>query len=235
MDPMKSRRIADLDVVDITQNLGQARELLALRIAKAAADIRRLDAELRAIAPQVGNALRPVPVNHPTADDQDDDYWATRGILETGFAAKHEDLVTARNSAHTLQAELLRLDEFDDPLGEVAKGVIVYGWEYLKDRGFGSQRCSASSPSSLGGLPLAKVVWETRNQVEHVTSPKKHVVTTFDVIMNAYPASFGISQGPVPLPIVKATLRRRAWAREILILLGWTSRRAAASGLVSIR
>lgn len=162
MDPMKSRRIADLDVVDITQNLSHSRQSLKSRIAKEEDEIRRMDAELEEIAPNLGRALAPSPVDHPAADAQDDNYWFMRALRETGYAARHEDLLAARRAANRLQAELRSLNEFEDPRAEVAKGVIVFGWEYVQDLGLGGipQR-QASSPTSLGGLPLAEILWQT--------------------------------------------------------------------------
>ncbi len=236
MDLMKSRWIADLDLVDITEDRDRTRRLLASNIDEQQREARRIDAELKEIAPELGRALAPPPINHPAADDQDDHFWFTKALSETGYAAKSEELDKTRAAVHSLVERLRSLSEFDDPRVEVSRGVMIAGWDYVQHLGLATSRQRlGSSPVSLAGLSLAEVVWQSRNQSEHVRSPKRQVVDAFEAIMNAHPTSFGFSRAAIPRPLVEATLKKQAWAREVLVLLGWTSRSAAVSGLLSIR
>lgn len=236
MDPWRSRRVADLDVVDITQDLTQSHNSLSAQIATEEARIHAIASELLVLSVEVARAQAEPPANHPASDDWDDNYWRQRALNETGYGHKHRELESAKSAVSDLLEERRRLSEFEDPRVEVAKGVIVFGWEYLQSLGLSDKaRRQASSPTSLAGLALAEVVWETRNQIEHVTSPRKQVVTAFEAIVNAYPAEFGIATTPASATTVEAVLQQKPWAREILILLGWTNRRAAASGLLGIR
>ena len=151
-------------------------------------------------------------------------------------AAKSEELDKTRAAVHSLVERLRSLSEFDDPRVEVSRGVMIAGWDYVQHLGLATSRQRlGSSPVSLAGLSLAEVVWQSRNQSEHVRSPKRQVVDAFEAIMNAHPTSFGFSRAAIPRPLVEATLKKQAWAREVLVLLGWTSRSAAVSGLLSIR
>ena len=101
----------------------------------------------------------------------------------------------------------------------------------------GAQGPRTVAGRTLGGLPLAEIIWQARNQDQHYNDAKPTHTPTLDcfrVLTSTTPITFGLS-GPPDEGTLNDLVKQQSWAPEILNLLGWVTAKAAGAGISSIR
>jgi hypothetical protein len=142
-------------------------------------------------------------------------------MASSGYSKKKDDLEEA-------EQQLEALEGADNPGAHVAGLVLKDVHAYIKGVGLsgGPARCS-SSPKSIGGLALAEIVWQVRNQAEHFNDAKPlgdPVLDVFRILVADDPDEYGVSAPPADDVALQALLKQRSWAPHVLLHLGWTSR-----------
>jgi len=213
-----------LATVDLTDDLEAEKQNLA-------AELPKLREMLDAAQNEVSKALLPVPATHPADDTWDDQIYFLRALIETGHNEKAVNYELA-------SAQLTRLEASPDPARAVAGYVLDDATAFLKDRGLDTPDARlASQPASLGGLSLAEVVWQARNQKHHQPDTHGYHQPTLDSLRSVVagnPGMFGRTTPPTSDPDLDALLKERSWAPEFLRLIGWTTPAAVAAGIGSI-
>lgn len=214
-----------LDEVDFDAD--PAREAAALQ-----ARLPELREALRTATTWVAESLAPMGPNHPNLDDWDDDVWMVRAMGQVRYGDKQRAVEEA-------EARLEEIVRSDDPARKVAGFLLVEVQRHLQSLGLGSVAArQASTPKAVGGIALAEVLWQARNQDQHYNeSGNLHppLLACFRVIVGSHPSGFGQSQPPTDDAALQRLLRQRSWAPEVLKLLEWTSSAAAVTGIKSIR
>jgi hypothetical protein len=216
-----------LDQVDLTRD--PAAEATRLK-----AQLPSLEADLAAATKWVADALAPVPANHPSDDTWDEHVFFLRAMNESRYGPKAASLARSREQLAALAAS-------DDPGRKVAGWVLGAAHDHVKALGLGSGQESArrlSRPAAVGGLALAEIVWQARNQDQHHNDGQdlsRPVVTCFQALVGHDPGLFRLSSAPPDVPSLQALLRQRSWAPEVLRLMGWTSAASTAAAISSMQ
>lgn len=213
-----------LDTVDLTDNLENEGEQVT-------AALPGLRDRYDSAQSEVAKSLTPVPALHPADDTWDDGIWFQRAMLQAGYTEKLQALEDAKT----------RIDELErssDPGHSIAGYVLDDAHGYLKDLGLSKSTARAKSqPSSLGGLMLAEVIWQARNQHHHFNDTQNFHPPTFSAlraIITSNPAAFGLSAPPPDDTSLASLLQSRSFSQEILVLLGWTSVQKVKAGVAAI-
>ena len=180
----------------------------------------------------VAGSLAPVPANSPADDTWDDQIWFLRAVASSGYSKKKDDLEEA-------EQQLEALEGADNPGAHVAGLVFKDVHAYIKGVGLsdGLARRS-SSPKSIGGLALAEIVWQARNQAEHYNDSRPlddRVLDVFRVLVADDPEEYGVSAPPADDGALQSLLKQRSWAPHVVLQLGWTSRARVAAAVRQIR
>ncbi|WP_327032337.1 hypothetical protein [Micromonospora ureilytica] len=213
-----------LDSVDITKDP-------EAEVAQLQAQMPKLQTALAEARQWVASAIEPVPAWHPTDDTYDDQYYFLRAWRESTVGPRTAAMKQA-------QEQLAALQRSDDP------GRLIAGWllsrihGHLKDLGLELPEARReSAPSSIGGLPLAEIIWQVRNQVQHfndVRDFKPPVLRVFRSMVAQGPSLFGLTSPPADDTALEQLLKKRSWAPESLQVLGWIDRSAVVAGVRSI-
>lgn len=213
-----------LDTVDITKD--PAVEMRHLQ-----AQMPKLEAALDEARRWVASALEPAPPWHPAHDTYNDQYYFMRAWNESGLGPRTAALDDAQRQLDTLRRS-------DDP------GRLIAGWLlgkihiHLKRLGLETAaKRSRSTPVSVGGLPLAEIIWQARNQAQHYNDRRDldpRVRTAFCVLVAQDPLLFGLTTPPPDDAALEGFLKQRSWAPESLRALGWDNRLTVVEGVNSI-
>jgi hypothetical protein len=213
-----------LDTVDLTQDRAAQAAAVQARLPQLKAD---LDDTLR----EAYRALGPVPAGHPTDDMYDDHHYLQKALVELGAGGKSAAYEQAR-------AELDDLTRADDPGRVIAGFVVTRIHDHLKQIGLNTAVArAASGPSSPAGPPLAELLWQTRNQAHHQGDARRYdppVLDAFRPLITQHPGAFGLAQPPPDDTVLDLVLKHQPWAKEVLILLGWTDPAAVRAGIATI-
>jgi hypothetical protein len=197
---------------------------------------------LRAAVDEAVDYYRGVTV-WPTNPMVHDDTWGDP-LWDNWYHARASLwLTTAQEEVEKQRAaalhELDLLEYAADPATYAAGNALQLAHQHLKSLGLESPAArAAATPQHASGQPVAVVIWEARNQHEHWPDAKAlhpPVLACFRLLLAHKPSCFGVS-GPVDDDQrLTALLKKRSWAPQVLLSLGWTNAVNAAHGLGSIR
>jgi hypothetical protein len=211
-----------LDQVDITRS--PEVEAAALRD-----KIPLLEESLQKAREWVAGALAPVSAWHPADDTWDDQIYFTRAYSQSGYERKSMALCEA-------EREFQALIQSGDPGRDLAGYVLTKIHAHLKASGYATSEARSQSSPVVVGIPLAKLLWEARNQDQHYNEPgdlRRPVLDVFAALSKNHPSLFGLSRSPEQTEL-RDLVKQRSWAPEVLQILGWTSRESVAKGLASL-
>ena len=198
------------------------KELSADKLGRLQQEVAELESEVRGAKEYVAAALQPAPAWHPADDGFDDQHEFMRALAYSRLPQK-----TAKQAE--TQADLDKLNgAVNSPAYQkMLPGLLLSdAHAYIKDLGLDtSDKRGGSSPKSLGGLPLAEVIWQARNQHEHYRDARpfdRPVLDAFRSIVSAHPESFGLTEPPTDDAQLMTLLKNRSWATVLVDLLGWT-------------
>ncbi|MFE0981708.1 hypothetical protein [Streptomyces rochei] len=222
LDANQDWTIGLLDQVDITRS--PEVEAAALRD-----KIPLLEQSLQEAKKWVAGALAPVPAWHPADDTWDDQIYFTRAYNEAGYEKKSVALREAETEFQTLIRS-------GDPGRDLSGYVLTRIHVHLKASGYATSEARIQSRPVVAGVPLAKLLWEARNQDQHYNEPgdlRRPILEVFAALAEHHSSIFSLSQAPDQTTL-RGLVKQRSWAPEVLRILGWTSRASVAAGLASL-
>jgi hypothetical protein len=151
--------------------------------------------------------------------------------LQTGYPEKKKTLEGA-------EARLTELAESNDAGRSISGWILDDAHAHLKDLGLATATTrGASGPASLGGLPLAEVIWQARNQHQHFNEGRPFDSPTIDALrtmVTAAPTAFGVTSPPSDDTSLAVLFKSQSMAKEVLVSLGWTSAFAVCAALKTL-
>lgn len=202
----------------------------------ALAALTKVEESYSSLIEQAWESMEDPGPNHPSHDSWPEHVWYAR-TLAAGGANRLEE---ARDEARAA-LDLLRKDNTADAMASVCGLVLYELHEYVKSKlGLtgGPARRSHQGRSHLGE-PDAFLIWEGRNQHQHVTDPipdpRPPGREAFSAMMAHRPDLFGRSGHSTPTQSeVDAVLTQRSWSREVLVALDLTTASKVFAALPAI-